>query len=141
MNASLEDLVWLRALGHCEYCQFPHEFDDLPFEIDHVIAQQHGGKTTAGNLALACFPCNRHKLSNLSGIDPVTKRIVRIFHPRRMRWLRHFRWDGPWLVGRTPVGRATIITLQINAPLRVRLRSELIGLDEFPPPESTRKDV
>jgi hypothetical protein len=135
MKSSLEDLVWQRAKGRCEYCQMPQEFDELTFEIDHVIAQKHRGKTTAGNLALACFPCNKNKLSDLSGIDPVTRRIVRIFHPRRMSWRRHFRWDGPWLVGRTPVGRATIVTLNINAPLRVRLRGELLANGDFPPGE------
>jgi hypothetical protein len=111
----------------------PQVFDVLTFEIDHIIPQKHRGKTSSSNLALACFPCNKNKLSDLSGIDPKTRRIVRIFHPRRMVWNRHFRWDGPWLVGRTAVGRATIITLDINAPLRVRLRNELIANAEFPP--------
>jgi hypothetical protein len=132
MNSSLEKLIWERAHERGEYCQMPQEFDELTFEIDHIIPEKHRGKTTAGNLALACFPCNKHKLRNLSGIDPVTRRIVRIFHPRRMRWGRHFRWDVSWLVGRTPVGRATVATLNINAPLRVRLRSELIANGDFP---------
>jgi hypothetical protein len=133
MKRSLVKLVWNRANGQCEYCQIAQQFDDLTFEIDHIIAEKHHGKTTAANLALACFSCNKYKLSDLSGIDPKTRRIVRLFHPRRMSWHRHFRWDGPWLVGRTAVGRATISTLKINAPLRVRLRSELIGIGEFPP--------
>lgn len=131
MKSSLENLVWRRANGRCEYCQISHEFDEMTFEIDHVVAQKHRGKTTASNLALACFPCNHHKLTDLSGIDPRTRRIVRLFHPRRMKWQRHFRWDGPWLVGRTMTGRATVITLNINAPLRVRLRSELLSTGDF----------
>ena len=133
MNAVLENLVWKRANRRCEYCQIAQEFDELTFEIDHVIAEKHRGKTIASNLALACFSCNKHKGTDLSGIDPVTRRIVRLFHPRRMRWSRHFRWDGPWLVGRTPVGRATVFTLAINAPLRVRLRSELMVAGDFSP--------
>ncbi|HZZ77400.1 MAG TPA: HNH endonuclease signature motif containing protein [Gemmataceae bacterium] len=133
MKASLEKLVWTRARRRCEYCQMPQEYDELTFEIDHIIPQKHRGKTSAGNLALACFSCNKNKLSDLSGIDPKTRRIVRIYHPRRMSWIRHFRWDGPWLVGRSAVGRATIVTLNINAPLRVRLRNELIASGEFPP--------
>ncbi len=31
----------------------PQIYDELPFEIDHVIAEQHGGKTVASNLALS----------------------------------------------------------------------------------------
>jgi len=133
MKSSVENLVWRRANGRCEYCQISHDFDELTFEVDHIIPQKHRGKTTAGNLALACFPCNKHKSSDLSGIDPETRRIVRLFHPRRMKWQRHFRWDGPWLVGSTPIGRATVATLEINAPLRVRLRSELMGNADCPP--------
>ena len=110
----------------------PFQLDDLSFEIDHVVARKHGGKTKRNNLALACFPCNRHKSSDLSGIDPVTRKVARLFDPRCMKWRRHFRWDGPWLVGRTQTGRATVATLAINLPARVWLRSELIVNGEFP---------
>ena len=133
MKKSLENLVWRRAKGQCEYCQIAQVFDELTFEFDHIIAEKHRGMTVASNLALACLPCNKHKSSDLGGIDPVTRKIVRLFHPRRMKWHRHFRWDGPWLVGRTAIGRATIATLDINAPLRVRLRSELMANNDFPP--------
>ena len=110
----------------------PARFDEATFEIDHIVAEQHGGLTTLGNLALTCFSCNRRKGPNLGGIDPTTGERVWLYHPRRHRWARHFRWVGPRLVGRTAVGRATIATLAINAPLRVRLRMELIANGEFP---------
>jgi hypothetical protein len=55
MDAALARQVWQRAGGCCEYCRMPQEFDDAPFEIDHVIARKHGGPTAAGNLALTCF--------------------------------------------------------------------------------------
>jgi len=64
----------------------PQQFDELTFEIEHILAKQHGGKTRADNLALACFACNRHKGPNLGGIDPVTDERVWLFHPRRQRW-------------------------------------------------------
>jgi len=63
---------------------------------------------------------------NLTGIDGVTGKVVPLFHPRRHKWSRHFRWQGALLVGRTPIGRATIAVLGINLPLRVRLRQALI---------------
>ena len=123
MQASLERLVWERAGDRCEYCLIPQSADELPCHIDHIIAQQHGGDTVASNLALACYACNLHKGPNLTGRDPRTRQIVRLFHPRRNRWSRHFQIEGPAIVGRTAIGRATVATLAINAQHRVALRS------------------
>jgi hypothetical protein len=128
----LEQLVRKRAGYACEYCRVPERFDDLPFEIDHVIARQHGGPTSANNLALACFAGNHHKGPNLSGIDPKTRKVTRLFHPRRHKWQRHFRWEGAVLVGRTPIGRATVRVLAINLSYRVALRQALIEEGLFP---------
>lgn len=111
----------------------PQEFDAIAFQIDHVIAVSHGGPTRAANLALACFNCNSYKGPNLSGVDGKTKRIVALFNPRRHKWARHFRWVGPILVGRTPVGRATVATLRINLDHRVAHRQALIDEGVFPP--------
>ncbi|MBV9125745.1 MAG: HNH endonuclease [Planctomycetes bacterium] len=47
-------LIWERAQRCCEYCQVLQAYDRLPFEIDHVIAKKHRGKTQANNLRLAC---------------------------------------------------------------------------------------
>jgi 5-methylcytosine-specific restriction endonuclease McrA len=55
------------------------EHDDIPFEIDHIIAESHGGPTAAQNLALACYHCNSFKGANLAGIDPQRQQHV----PRR----------------------------------------------------------
>ncbi len=104
----------------------------MRFQIEHVVARQHGGRDSASNLALACQQCNLHKGPNLTGIDPDTGKIVRLFHPRRHKWQRHFRWDGPTLLGRTAVGRTTIITLGINLRPRLALREALIDEGTFP---------
>jgi len=85
------------------------------------------------NLALSCLFCNEHKGPNIAGIDPLSQRIVRLFHPRRDKWKRHFRWRGPRLIGRTPIGRATIAVLAINDLQNVALRAALIENGEFPP--------
>src|SRR6187401_2257969 len=61
MNVSLAEFVWRRAGHCCEYCRMPQSYDELPFEIDHVVAEQHRGTTVASNLALACFADNHHK--------------------------------------------------------------------------------
>jgi hypothetical protein len=133
MDAALARQVWQRAGGCCEYCRMPQEFDDAPFEVDHVIAKKHGGRTAAGNLALTCFYCNSHKGPNIGGLEPKTRKLTPLFHPRRHKWSRHFRWAGPVLVGRTPVGRVTVAVLDINDPVRVELREGLIEEGLFPP--------
>ena len=47
MDAVLQHLVWHRARSCCEYCHVPAEIALLPFQIDHIIAEKHGGPTTA----------------------------------------------------------------------------------------------
>jgi len=136
MNIALVELVWERAHHCCEYCRMPQIYDELPFEIDHIIAEQHEGKTVASNLALACFDDNHRKGPNLAGIDPKTRKRTWLFNPRRHKEDRHFRWNGPILVGRTAVGRVTIAVLGINLTHRVRHRAQLIAEGVFPPAES-----
>jgi hypothetical protein len=125
MNRKLENLIWNRANRCCEYCGTPQDYEVLPAEIDHIIAEVHGGQTVSGNLALSCYWCNRYKGPNLAGIDPQTKKHTRLFHPRRHSWMFHFCWKQGWLFGKTPIGRTTIRVLKINSPLRVALRQEL----------------
>jgi hypothetical protein len=96
-----------------------------PFQIDHIIARQHGGATEDNNLALACIHCNRFKGPNIAGIDSETGEIVRLFHPRRDIWEEHFAWEGPELKGRTQIGRITIAVLFINDEEVVALRKVL----------------
>src|SRR5260370_27425873 len=100
MVSDLRQHVRERAAGRCEYCRVPKGATSVPFEFDHIIADKHGGPTTASNLALACWYCNSFKGSNISGIDPQTRKLTRLFNPRRHHWAWHFRWDGPLLLGR-----------------------------------------
>ena len=135
MDEELIRLVGRRAGHRCEYCQVPRTFTRMQFQIDHITARKHRGPTAAGNLALSCLPCNGHKGPNLAGIDRPSRKIVRLFHPRRHKWTHHFRWDGAVLVGRTAIGRVTIVVLEINLPYRVVHRQMLIDEGVFPPPE------
>ncbi len=125
MDARLKAQVRRRAGLRCEYCLFPERFAELRFQVDHVIAQKHSGPTTAANLALACFRCNSHKGPNLSGVDPKSGQVVRLFHPRQEVWAEHFAWHGPRLAGLTPTGRATIAVLRINRSDAVLARAAL----------------
>jgi hypothetical protein len=82
---------------------------------------------------LACFYCNSFKGPNIAGIDPVTKKLTKLFNPRRHKWEKHFRYDGPILRGLTPIGRATVQVLNINNDDAVTLREGLIAEGRFPP--------
>lgn len=126
MKRALVNQIRQVAGDRCDYCRMLTSFDPLPFQVDHIIAEQHGGKTVLDNLAWSCLHCNKHKGPNIAGIDPVTGRLVALFHPRRQSWERHFVWDGPILVGRTQSARATIKVLAINDPDSVDFRAELI---------------
>jgi hypothetical protein len=132
---ALAELVRERADHCCEYCRLPQVFSSTRFQLDHIIAEQHGGISVASNLALACLASNNHKGPNLAGIDSRTGKKVWLFNPRRQKWSRHFRWQGPVLIGRTPVGRATIAVLARNLPHRVAQRAALISEGVFPPRE------
>jgi hypothetical protein len=127
MDAALIRQVWRRADGRCEYCRMPQAADDATFEIDHIRSRKHYGPTVAGNLCLSCYYCNSFKGSDLAGFDRQSRSITPLFNPRRHKWPTHFRWDGPYLIGRTPIGRVTVALLRINDDVRVDLREELIA--------------
>jgi len=127
MDRATEHIVRLRAGGVCEYCRLPEAAAPVAFVIDHIIARQHLGRTVAHNLALACMECNLHKGPNLASLDPPgTGELTRLFTPRTDEWYQHFGWNGPELMGLTAIGRATILVLNINDPLRVDVRQSLM---------------
>ncbi len=132
MEKGLLQLVWVRAGDRCEYCRLRQAFDPVPFQVDHIIAQQHRGQTIEANLALACFSCNRRKGPNIASLDGTTGAIVPLFNPRADVWESHFEWQGPTLVGLSPTGRATIHVLGINRDFRIALRRSLIREGVFP---------
>ncbi len=82
MDARLRELVKQRAAGRCEYCWLRQEQAPLAFHVEHITPRQHARKDTPENLALACHHCNLHKGTSLSGLDPLTGEMTRLFHPR-----------------------------------------------------------
>lgn len=131
-NRTTEAEIRRRSNGRCEYCLFREYAAELPFHTDHIIAVKHGGTSDVSNLAWTCFSCNLRKGPNIAGIDPQSGELSRLFHPRTDDWLEHFYFDGPKLIGRTPIGRATITTLNINHPDSVAVRQALRDELEFP---------
>jgi hypothetical protein len=131
MDAATRELVRTRARDRCEYCLLQQSHSKLTHHVEHITAEQHGGTDSPDNLCWACNRCNLHKGPNLSGIDPVSKEIVLLFHPRRNVWHDHFEFEGVRIVGLTAVGRATVHVLAMNDPRRLELRAELLGQGEF----------
>ena len=133
MKASLVRHVRQRAAGRCEYCRLPQAATSVPFEIDHIISEKHGGPTMASNLANACWYCNTFKGSDISGLDPEDPEADAALQSPSPQMDRHFRRDGPLLVGRTAIGRTTIRVLQINCEEALSLRESLMeeGLFEI----------
>ncbi len=130
--AALRQLVAERANGRCEYCLVRDEDVLLPHQPDHIIAEQHGGKTEAENLALACVHCNRYKGPNIASIDPVSGQLTPLFNPRTHVWSEHFALNGAYIQPRTPIGRVTVQVLKLNDPKRVQIREALIEADRYP---------
>lgn len=123
-----------RAGERCEYCHLPTRGQAATFPVDHVVARNSGGLTQLDNLALACPSCNGHKWKHDEGVDGQSGEVARLFHPRRDHWPDHFAWSAEVLVrldGRTPIGRATIDRLQINAPNLIATRELLASLGLF----------
>ena len=132
MAKSRRQRVIERAGNSCEYCQMPQGRTTLPHEVDHIRSQKLHGPTAMDNLCLACAQCNSSKGTLVSGYDPATDGMVRLFNPRVDAWDEHFDWDGPLLVGNTAMARTTIDVLNINALLRVEHRRLLIEARRFP---------
>jgi hypothetical protein len=121
----LRRLVRERAGERCEYCLIPEQVTLAPHWIDHIVAEKHGGLTVAENLALACVLCNQHKGSDLSSIHPESGTLVPLFHPRRDRWMDHFKLDGSRIEALTAIGLVTVRLLQLNQPDRIQERELL----------------
>jgi hypothetical protein len=123
MDANLRAAVRERAADCCEYChRVQAESPLIAFHVEHIIPRKHGGRDRLENLALACPDCNLHKGSNLTGIDPDSGLITRLFDPRIQVWDEHFIWEGLRIVGQTAIGRTTVRVLELNSPVRLRLR-------------------
>jgi HNH endonuclease len=136
ITRELRTVVIERAQHQCEYCLKPddHALNPHRHEVDHVLAEKHGGSTDAENLAYACFHCNRHKGADIASLDPHTQELIRLFHPRTQRWTQHFQLteDGS-ILGQTAEGRATARLLRMNDPERIRMRADLIAVARLSP--------
>lgn len=135
VTAQQRRVVEKRAQGCCEYCLNQARFSSQPFAVEHIIPSVKGGEATLDNLALACQGCNNHKYDKIEGFDPVSKKAVPLYHPRRQPWSDHFVWNHDYtlIIGVTPTGRATVETLNLNREGLVNLRRLLYAARRHPP--------
>lgn len=122
----------LNADGRCEYCRLNEKYQFTSFELDHVYAEKHGGKTIFANLCLSCMECNRYKGSDLCSLDPETDEVVSLYHPRRQMWSTHFRLNGAFIEPLTAEGRVTVRLLRLNTEYRLSHRERQIRLNRYP---------
>jgi hypothetical protein len=122
ISATIRRFVYDRAKGSCEYCLVPEIAVLVSHEVDHVIAEKHGGQTDGNNLAYACTICNKHKGSDLASIDPITGEILRLYQPRQDCWGDHFQFEAGEIIPLTSIGRVTVRLLRMNRQERVEER-------------------
>ncbi|MEC4893950.1 MAG: hypothetical protein SAL07_23895 [Oscillatoria sp. PMC 1051.18] len=62
--------------------------------------------------------------------------IVRLYHPRRDRWLDHFKLEKGEIIPLTAIGRVTVRLLQINRSERIKERKLLTQANILDVPDS-----
>jgi hypothetical protein len=120
-----------RAGERCEYCLIHEDDTDLSHEIDHIIAEKHGGTTEIDNLAYACFLCNNSKGSDIASLT-ADGSISLFFNPRTDVWTDHFRLTEDRFVLLTQKAEATERIFGFNDAARCQERRGLQRLGRYP---------
>ncbi len=136
--AEIDRRVREAARHRCGYCLSPQHLVMARLEVEHTIPLAKGGTDDETNLWLACPICNGHKSDKTMAIDPDTRTTVPLFNPRTHVWAEHFGWsdDGILIIGRTPIGRATVVALHLSDdPDALEVRSYWVLAGWHPPDE------
>ena len=135
ISPAIRQYIAKRDKYRCSYCQTQVDVVGNLLELDHIIPLHAGGTSDEDNLCLACSSCNQSKGSKTSATDPVSEKTQPLFNPRNHSWAEHFHWvaDGTRIAGITAVGRATIITLNMNRSLIVKTRARWVQVGWHPP--------
>jgi hypothetical protein len=133
--AAVKKRVRADFANRCAYCLAPQRLVFGWLVIEHIQPRAKGGRADESNLCLSCEMCNIFKATQVSAIDPITRRRVRLFNPRRQVWSSHFQWsrDGTEVVGKSATGRATVAALQMNNVIAVKVRLEWTKAGWHPP--------
>jgi hypothetical protein len=126
------------AQHRCGYCLSPQRLVMARLEVEHIVPVSKGGANDESNLWLCCPLCNRYKSDRTFARDPETSQEVPLFNPREQRWSDHFQWtpDGLRIVGKTPIGRATVALLHLDDDAdAIEVRSYWVLAGWHPPSE------
>jgi hypothetical protein len=137
--AEVDRRVREAARHRCGYCLSPQHLVMARLEVEHIIPLAKGGTDDEMNLWLACPICNGHKSDKTEALDPETGATVPLFNPRTHIWAEHFAWsaDGIRILGRTPIGRATVVALHLSDdPDALAVRSYWVLAGWHPPTEA-----
>ena len=135
ISQTIRHYIVERDKHRCSYCQTQADIVGNILELDHIIPLRAGDTSEESNLCLACSSCNQAKGSETSTNDPIFEDIQPLFNPYMQIWGEHFRWieNGTRITNITPVGRATIITLNMNRNLIVKVRTRWVKVGWHPP--------
>jgi len=135
IKKDLDANIRRQAKNRCGYCLNPQELLPYKLEIEHLFPKSLGGESTEENLWLACRECNAHKAAKTKAIDNLTGKTVKLFNPRKQKWREHFGFseDNSQIIGKTPCGRATVESLQINNFYQTTACSIWVEMNKFPP--------
>jgi hypothetical protein len=136
LPVELDRRVRAAAKNRCGYCLSPQHLVMARLEIEHFIPISKGGSNDESNLWLSCPICNRHKSGKISGVDHETSASHDLFNPRTQVWTEHFHWsdDGLRIIGKTPIGRATVAALHLSDdPDALEVRSYWVSAGWHPP--------
>ncbi|CAN5698876.1 HNH endonuclease signature motif containing protein [soil metagenome] len=138
IKKDLDALIRRQAKNRCGYCLNPQELLPYKLEIEHIFPQSLGGESIEENLWLACRECNAHKAAKTEAIDNLTGKTVKLFNPRTQNWNEHFEFskNDSQIIGKTPCGRATVESLQINNFYQTTARSIWVEMNKFQPKDT-----
>jgi hypothetical protein len=122
------------ANSQCGYCRVPAQHIYGFMEIEHILPKAAGGTDEEANLWLACSRCNTYKGAQTHALDEITNQVVALFNPRFQNWSQHFQWgeDRATILGKTPIGRATVVALNLNLEEAVEFRRLLVSIGWSP---------
>jgi|GEM_PF-5865289 len=83
LSAELQQCLREADDRRCAYCQTAETNTGHPMTVDHITPRSHGGLTIFDNLCFACRSCNQFKGQTMTATDPLTGKIVPLYHPRQ----------------------------------------------------------